>query len=89
VMSGEWRVWDWEKERWEEEVLNWIESGEGDDVRSNDAMAMAMMNEKMDNTLIRLGWGIYHKLCLFFRSNGLECISSYQIISTVAINLNN
>jgi hypothetical protein len=64
-MSGDWRVWDWEKERWEEEVLNWIESGEGDDVRSNDAMAMAMMNEKMDNTLIRLGWGIYHMLCLF------------------------
>jgi hypothetical protein len=48
VMSGEWRVWDWEKERWEEEVLNWIESGEGDDVRSNDAMAMAMMNEWED-----------------------------------------
>jgi hypothetical protein len=88
VMSGDWRVWDWENERWEEEVLNWIESGEGDDVRSNDAMAMTMMNEKLDNTLIRLGWGIYHMLS-FFRSNGLECISSYQMISMVDINLNN
>ena len=38
VESGEERVWEWEKERWEVELCNWTESG-GGDASSRDAMA--------------------------------------------------
>lgn len=50
AMSGEWRLWEREKERWEEEDCNWMESGEGD-ARSSDDDAVAMAEwERIENT---------------------------------------
>jgi len=46
VESGEKRVWEWEKERWEVEVCNWVESG-GGDARSSDAMAEDNWRDKV------------------------------------------